>query len=511
MMRFAFRVDASVHIGTGHVIRCLTLADRLAARGAACDFVMRAHPGNLIEQVRDRGYEVFELPDGTGAPSDADGTAHAAWLGTDRSTDAAQTRDALTGQPPYDWLVIDHYAIDARWQAQLGQVARRVFVIDDLADRAHDCDLLLDQNLQAAPGRYASLLPGTAQTLLGPRYALLRPEFEAHRATLQRDAGGAVARILVFLGGIDAPGLTLPVLQMIEKLRGPDVQAEVVVGAANPRREIIADWCASRSWTILHDGNADMGSLTAACDLAIGAGGTTMWERAALAIPSVVVAIAENQKPGSEAVAAEGAALYVGDEGSVENGALEAALRVVLTNPWLREQLSKRSALLVDGRGAARVADRLLDGGLSLRRAVAADCDLVWTWRNDERTRRHFHDPRPVDLAAHRRWFAASLEMESRDLLLGSEGEDPVGVLRFDHEGDRALVSVYLVPDRAGRGEGAWLLRAGLRWLADHRPAIRDVDAEVLAANEASRRAFEAAGFARYASTYRHRLAESVR
>lgn len=505
-MRFAFRVDASVQIGTGHIMRCLTLADHLASRGGRCDFVMRRHAGHCIDAVRARGHAVSELPP---APDDVtveDGPAHAAWLGVHWTTDAEQTRQAL-GAEGYDWLVIDHYALDARWEVAVGPVARRCLVLDDLADRTHHCHLLVDQNLQSGPSRYDGLVPDGTPTLLGPRFALLRPAFGTHRATLQRDALQPVRRLLVFLGGIDAPGLTQPVLEAIASVRQDDQRVSVVVGQANPRRQSIVDWCSSHAWATVHDGDADMAALMAECDLAIGAGGTTMWERAALAMPSIIVAIAENQKPGSEAMARYGAAIYLGDDRAVAH--LAAALQTLLTNPWLRQHLSDRSASLVDARGTARVANHLLDDAVTLRPASPADCDIIWTWRNDERTRRHFHDPRPVDLEAHRRWFAASLDAEARDLLIGLDADEAVGVLRFDHEGDRAIVSIYLVPGRSGRGDGARLLRAGLRWLTSHRPATRRVDAEVLKANDPSQHAFEAAGFMPHTLTYRHSLPTS--
>jgi len=180
-----FRTDAALQIGTGHVMRCLTLAEALAERGAHCRFVCREHSGNLMELIRDRGFDAIGLPVESGrlateASSDEPIGAHATWLGADWAVDAEQACAAL-GDMDADWLIVDHYALDVRWERSLRSRCRRLMVIDDLADRIHDCDLLLDQNLGREPRDYAGLVPDCSAILVGPRFALLRPEFAALR------------------------------------------------------------------------------------------------------------------------------------------------------------------------------------------------------------------------------------------------------------------------------------------------------------------------------------------
>jgi len=185
-MRLVFRTDASLTIGSGHVMRCLTLAEALRTRGAQCFFVCREHPGNLLELIRKRGFEACALHLNTScaaaATVDAERpTAHAAWLGAHWRTDAAQTLAACGGSD-VDWLIVDHYALDARWEAELRPACRKLMVIDDLADRNHDCDLLLDQNLVAeSDARYQQRVPPGCTLLLGPRYALLQPLYRELR------------------------------------------------------------------------------------------------------------------------------------------------------------------------------------------------------------------------------------------------------------------------------------------------------------------------------------------
>lgn len=497
-MRVAFRVDASDAIGTGHLMRCLTLADALAGEGHACHFAMRDLPGALPGMVEARGHAISLLP----APSDGEATdsdlAHGAWLGVTRARDAAETAAVLN--EPADWLVVDHYGLSAGWHRLLRPHARRLLAIDDLADRALDCDLLLDQNLQAGPDRYAGLLPAAAEALIGPKFALLRPEFARLRAA---PPPREPARVLVSFGGIDAPGATLMALEALT-LAGMDARpVDVVAGPRNPHLPAIRAWCEARASATWHE-SADMAALMARAGLAIGAAGATAWERCCLGLPTLLVTIAANQRPGAQALTEAGAALWAGDVADLSAQDLAAMLRTLKRAPGLRDSLGAKASALVDGLGVARVVRAMAAPAITLRPVRAEDCEAVWHWRNDERTHRFIPDPAPIPLESHRAWFAGVLSGERPvDLLIGEAAGEPVGVLRFDHAGPLATISIYLVPGRENRGEGRALLRAGHDWLAAHRPATETIEALVLEGNAASHRAFRAAGYRPYASTYR--------
>ena len=184
-MNIAFRVDASTQIGTGHFMRCLTLADALKQHGAKIRFASRHMPEYLRDMLVVKGHE-FMLLDSSPSDAISDGLSHANWLGTSQHADAQDTVQALSGQT-WDWLIVDHYALDARWESALRQTAKNIFVIDDIADRQHDCDVLLDQNLYAdMDSRYTGKVPAHCQLLLGPRYALLRDEFRQLREQTSR-------------------------------------------------------------------------------------------------------------------------------------------------------------------------------------------------------------------------------------------------------------------------------------------------------------------------------------
>ena len=297
----AFRTDASFDIGTGHVMRCLALADALRNKGAVCHFVCRSQPGDMIQLVQRKGYEVRALPEPdvtSSGEGDFSGPAHAAWLRTDQGTDALETREVLE-ELNVDWLVVDHYALDARWEAKQRGVASRLMVIDDLADRRHDCDLLLDHNLGRRASSYTDLVPPECKLLTGERYALLRPEFaELRDASLLRRDSRRLRSLLVSMGGIDKNNDTSAVLTALIGCGIPsDCKIVVVLGSGCPWQAQVQQLAATLQWEVrvLNDTH-DMAKLMSRSDLAIGAGGVTGLERVCLGLPSVMLETADNQK-----------------------------------------------------------------------------------------------------------------------------------------------------------------------------------------------------------------------
>lgn len=298
-------------IGSGHMMRCLTLAEGLRDRQADVVFVCRELPGNLITLAEGKGFIVKRLPfiDRSNFLPENN---HAGFLGVTLEQDVAETLALLRDMQPVGWLVVDHYAIDARWESQMRFLADRIMVLDDLADRPHDCDLLLDQNLyEDMDTRYDALLPEGCQKFLGPRYALLRPEFAKARASL-RKRDGVVRRVLIFFGGSDPTNETAKALQAVIALNRPDIAVDVIVGATNPRRAEIEAKCALLPNVAYHCQVENMAELMASADLAIGAGGSTTWERCALGVPSITLITAENQRETTFAVANAGATWNMG-------------------------------------------------------------------------------------------------------------------------------------------------------------------------------------------------------
>ena len=361
-MKFAFRADASIRIGSGHVMRCLTLADGLKARGHESCFLARPHEGHLADHIRARGHALVSLPidGGDRDEADPDGPPHAEWLGGPWTGDATATLAALRGAAP-DWLVVDHYALDARWEALVAPACGRMLVIDDLADRPHACDMLLDQNPGRRAADYAALLPAGCETLIGQQFALLRPEFRALRtASLARREAPMLRNILVSMGGIDKDDATSAVLDGIEAAGLPDgVTVTVVSGRDAPWLDKVRRRAADmRLPTEVLAGVRNMAERMMQADLAIGAAGGTAWERCCLGLPSIVIVLAVNQRPGAEALARAGAGWVIDDIAAVRRelpGLLAAAAA-----PATLAQVARRAAGITDGRGAERVCERLL-------------------------------------------------------------------------------------------------------------------------------------------------------
>jgi UDP-2,4-diacetamido-2,4,6-trideoxy-beta-L-altropyranose hydrolase len=376
-MNVIFRTDASIDIGTGHVMRCLTLAQALREQGANCRFICREHESNLLDLIRQRGFEAQALPmqvvlQEKLVQQSAIGEnilAHAAWLGADWQTDAEQTKDAI-GDVVVDWLIVDHYALDIRWEAALKSYYQKLMVIDDLADRPHGCDLLLDQNYyRDMVARYEKLVPPHCKKLLGPKYALLRPEFKEIRRNLKiRD--GNVERLFIFFGGSDPTNETRKALHAIRLLGRKKLAIDVVVGKTNPHYEEINSLCAEMPEVIINHQVTNIAELMSNADLAIGAGGGTTWERCCVGLASLVWCIAENQLAIAKAADEIGVCINLGKAQNVSAQMASNALDDLLSNEEKRLHMKESSLSIVDGEGVARV---LAEITIKLQISVVSD------------------------------------------------------------------------------------------------------------------------------------------
>ncbi len=339
------RADASSVIGTGHVMRCLTLADELSNQSAVVSFICRGKEGNLMELIEKKGYKVYRLP--------AD---------IDMETDSKLTREILNSQPTLpDWLIIDHYHIGAEWESVLRKLVKKVMVIDDLADRKHNCDLLLDQNYSSEEKRYQGLVPDNCIRLLGPDYALLRPQFlEAWKHSRERT--GEVKRILVFMGGADPSNQTSKVLNAIKMLNMTDIATDVVIGTSNINSHEIENIASSIPNTVCHFNIDNMAKLMIVADLGIGACGTASWERCCIGLPTLVINIADNQNGIAGELLRKEAIIYSGWFEEVTEARISEDLRLLIGNKEKIRQMSIKAMDLVDGLGAKRIARQINNG-----------------------------------------------------------------------------------------------------------------------------------------------------
>lgn len=339
-MRFLFRADASVALGSGHVMRCATLAQALVAAGHAAEFVCRDQPGDLNDWLVAQGFSVQRLRGCEGTERD----------------DADACRTAI-GDQRFDWVVVDHHCLASAWEAAMAGVTRHLAAIDDLG-RAHYCDLLLDQNYPTKLHRnYREDLPKQCERLLGPQFALLRPDFAALRpATLPRQCR-SIARLLVFMSGSDPCNETTKALTGLIELDWRSVAVDVVIGAGSPHRASAEQACARLANATLHVQTPHMAKLMAAADLMIGAGGNASWERCALGLPAIVTILSENQVAPAEAIAKVGAHSLLGWHHKVATD--DYARRLAEFDGPALDAMSRAAAGICDGAGLQRVMARL--------------------------------------------------------------------------------------------------------------------------------------------------------
>lgn len=358
-MNIFIRADASVDIGSGHVMRCLTLADDLKKKGSNVTFICRDFLGQLSNLIKSRGYKAILLP----KPSKdyisvADDLAHAGWLNVAWDIDARETVQAI-GVDTIDLLIVDHYGIDFRWHKMLRMIAKNIMVIDDLADRKHDCDILVDQTFGRISADYKNLVPGVCNLLLGSEYAMLRKEFYnlRQKALGHRVNFSGIHRILVSLGGSDPDNVTAIVLKGLNNSSlESDVEIDVLLGENSPHQESISKYVEEMSLNAtLSFSVTDVAERMLKADLAIGAGGVTSWERCCLGLPTLIVINAINQEKIVSELDAHGAVINMGEHHQLTSDKVTFMINDILQNPEKLELISKKSSEIVDGEGVDKI------------------------------------------------------------------------------------------------------------------------------------------------------------
>ncbi len=358
-MNVAIRCDASHDIGTGHVMRCLTLADQLRDKGAVVTFISRDHAGNISDVIEKHGFSVHRLPFIAANSDKVFESEYARWLAASVETDAFETGAWLKSRNrSIDLLVVDHYALGAEWEIAARPLVSRIMVIDDLANRRHDCDLLLDQNrLASSDNCYDGLVPADCRNLIGPGYALLRPEFVRMRAESEQARDSR--RLFLFFGGSDPTDETGKAVRALTMLRDYDLTADVVVGQTNPHRAAVEKTCRQMPGMAYHSQVDNMAELMARAGLGLGAGGVTTYERCCLGLPTLITAIAENQIAIGEGADEHGVARYLGRSSEVTAEMIAEAIVPFLSDAAIGVQMAAKARALVDGYGTQRVAEEL--------------------------------------------------------------------------------------------------------------------------------------------------------
>lgn len=487
-----FRADASFRIGTGHVRRCLAIADAAARIGFSSLFVVRDLGLDQSATIRARGHRVIALPRPLTPPALPPNAApHAAWAEVAQADDAHQTVAALAGERIVA-IVVDSYAFDAGWHEIVrGALAAPLTAIDDLGDRPLAADLVVDHNWHADHrAKYGAWLSASSRLLGGPRFALIDPAYaEAPRYRFSEQ----VRSIGIFMGGVDAEGLSLRVAVALRRA-GFAGELAVATTSANPVLAELQHCAQEYDLSIIVD-RPDLRDFFAAHDLQIGASGGATWERCCMAAPTLAIAVAENQHQVLGPLARINAIATV--SGTPDPDAIAAAALALTTRPDDRRALAARSGELVDGLGAPRAALAILADRLTVRSATVGDGERMHAWRNDPAVRAVSRETAEIPLERHLTWLTRALADRYRLILVGEIGGRPIGVVRFDHDPgrDQAEVSIYLDPQINGIGLGTRLLAAAERFIAARPDAPATLVAQTLPGNDASARLFAALGY----------------
>lgn len=494
-----FRVDSSFRIGSGHLRRCLTLARALREQDAEISFVCRNQSGSLHSEIVEAGFALHLLSEPP--PTDTDG--YAAWLGVNEDEDVRETLSVI-GESGCDTLVVDHYALGAEWHGVARRLARRIVVIDDLVSRELDCDVVIN-TAPGSPGRYDMLVRDGAQKLLGPQYAFIGPSFTSRMKSLP-DRSRTISAILITFGGFDNDNMAGAAIDGVRAALGVSVTIHVVLASQAPHLAMLRARAADDPQLYLHVDTKEMAGLMADSDLAIGAAGTTSWERACLGLPSLISVAAENQRATAIALAESGCAMVLPEDGLLRD-TIRQAVATLSDNPGVRRLMSAAAMRTVDGRGIRRITDNLAPRRLHLRRATEMDSENLWRWRNAEHVRAMSISSDPIDKDNHDIWFATRLADKNCIFLIGRRQEIDIGMVRYDIENGIARISIHLADNApTGAGLGSFLLNEADAWLAANRLDVTAVHADVLPQNSASLALFRSASYEPFQHQFRRTI-----
>ena len=494
-MQAVFRVDASVDIGSGHFMRSLSLAKAMVSAGVQCRFVCRDLPGHMAEHVRSRKIDVVMLPLLAPYKKPESSDDYAGWLQVDQAQDADEFVANLPAK--CDLVVVDHYGLDKVWESKVIDHCDQLVAIDDLC-RSHIADVLIDQTFGRDQTAYKA--SKVKFVLAGQQYALLWPKYyRYHEACIRRQMPNR-HRLLVSMGGYDTLNMTGAVLDLLAAAPPEWLErVDVVLTAAAPHYEEVRRKIERRGAPlVLHDFVQDFGGLMMGSTMAIGAAGTTTWERAALGLPSILVPVAENQAAVAAAMREAKTAIVIEPEDLSRQ--FDAAI-LSLRDHW--HEFVRANLLVTDGLGCRRVLQRLLpllsEDNVPVWLDVATEVDTrqVYEWQQAPETRRHARNPESPVWAEHEQWMQASLRDPECYFYMLRKAGVAVGVVRLNWlRASEYEVSIIVAPSLYGQGLGLNALKL-LRQL--HQEIT--IHATVLPGDTASLRLFAAAGYEQASDT----------
>ena len=357
--KYIFRVDSSSIIGSGHVMRCLALAEALDSLGNSCTFISRNLNGNINNLIKDKKFSLIELPNPKKDFKDNKEIKHSSWLETSWEHDAEETIEILKNMN-YDTLIVDHYALWLPWEKKIKDYIKKIFVIDDLGDREHLCDHILDHNLGTGEEKYTGLIPKNCKTMFGTKYALINQRFLTYRDySANRKNLSPSKSLLINFGGGDPKNYITKIIDAINIYKLPaDISIEIILGPINSK-DINLDKAIKNipNKIHLHKYKENMAEFLSNIDLVIGAAGSSSWERCCLGVPTIMFSLAYNQNEIGVALSKSGSSVLMTDD-DIKNGKLISKVKNLFSSDAL-EIMSEKALQLVDGKGIERVIREL--------------------------------------------------------------------------------------------------------------------------------------------------------
>ena len=487
-----FRTDLSLKIGTGHALRCLALSEALKQKGIETKFIFK----DYLDGTRPHIEKIFHKPFFLKSEAkEKRGMINGEyrWNKTTLIQDAVETKNFLRNKD-VDWLIIDHYSINKEWEKIVKKEVKNILVIDDLADRDHLCDVLLDSNINpSAHLIYKKRVNKSADLLLGSKYALLNSNFSIVRSCL-RKRSFKKPNILIFFGGIDINDHTIHAVEALSMLQKNITSVDVVVGGAYANKKALKSLCKKHGFK-LHIQTKKMHELMANADMSIGSGGSATWERCCVGLPSLVIAAAENQKDIIYHASRKGL-IYAPSSKESISIFLKKHLASFITNEPLLQFMSNNCLEAVDGKGSDRVANLLIGKSLKVRKVDSKDTKNIFNWRNDPLIRNMSRNKKVIKLSDHTAWINKIISSKQDAFLIIEKNKEPLGVVRYEmNELNTAEISIYLIPKKIGTGLGKSVLLKADDWLKSNFPAIKRINANVLSNNSKSFHLFESANY----------------
>jgi UDP-2,4-diacetamido-2,4,6-trideoxy-beta-L-altropyranose hydrolase len=471
------RADASIAIATGHVMRCLALAQAWQDTGGYVVFAMAESTPSIDARLQSEGMEFVRLQADPNSAKDATDTAA-----------LAHDRDAA-------WVVADGYRFDSEYQLNLKNSGLKLLFVDDMGQCTHYfADLVLNQNVHASERMYANRESST-RLLLGSGFAMLRRDFKSW-SEWKREINPKGSKVLVMMGGSDPCNVTALVLEALGQVHANDLQVIAVVGGSNPNVDVLKRFASQSPATRFVRDAANMPELMAWADIAVSAAGSTCAEMRLLGLPAILIDLAENQTQVAHELNRRRAAIHIGSSREVTAAQIADAVESLLLSKGDRMSLSQHSRELIDGIGADRVAAAIRYGDLRLRRVAENDCRQLWEWANDPEIRPVSFDTEPIPWTRHVEWFNSKLcDPDAVLYLVVDAQETPAGQVRFQINDVRAAVSISLARPFRGKGLGTRILAMATEELFQA-SAVRQIDAYVKPNNLQSLRLFARAGYA---------------